>query len=96
MPIEKVASLQEAVQPVDEVENPKKGLALRYRYLLIAFLAFPGSFSLPVGCATLAYNKLMEDGSKETDKPKSQPKNQGVGKGISTTLNINADSIGGE
>lgn len=96
MPIEKVVSVQEAVQPADEIRDPKKGLALKYRYLMIAFLAFPGSFSLPVGCATYAYNKLKGDDSKDAGKPKSETEAQGIGKSISTTLNINTDTIGGE
>ena len=93
---ENAASLRGEVQSVDEVLSPKRGLALRYRFLLIGFLAFPGSFSLPVGCATYAYNKLTEDDSKEAGKPIPEPKIQESGKGISTSLNIGTDTIGGE
>lgn len=96
MPIEKVASLQEAVQPADEIQDPKKGLALRYRYLLIAFLAFPGSFSLPVGCATYAYNKLKGDASEKSNAPQSETESRKVGIDLSSTLGANADSAVGQ
>lgn len=96
MTIENCASLEEAVQPADETLAPKKSLAQKYRYWLVLAMLCPGSITVPIGCATYAYNKLTDDDSKGVGKPKSEPKIQELEKGISTTLNINTDAIGGE
>jgi hypothetical protein len=73
MTIEKNPPRGEAVQPVADAQSEKRKLGLKYRYILIAFLAFPGSATLPISCATYAYRQLMASDQGDSDKPKTDP-----------------------
>jgi len=86
MTIEKCIPQGEAVQSMDETQTEKKKLALSARYLVIAFLAFPGSFSLPVGCATYAYRQFKGPDQADSDNLKAKPVIHKVESGLVPSL----------
>lgn len=96
MTIENCASLEEAVQPVDEIESPKKSFVQKYRYLLVAALLCPGSFMVPLGCATYAYNHFKDTDAAKSDDAKSGPETRNAQNGLFPTPGVHVDGIGGK